>query len=111
MIGGLIQRMFGGGDMNVSIDDLRKAIATGHSAIVDVRETGEFAAGHVPGAINVPLSRFDAALLPSGKPVILMCQAGGRSLRALGACGGRGDVRHFPGGMAGWRAAGGAVAT
>src|SRR5581483_6832693 len=33
----------------------------GGAAIVDVREPHEFVAGHVPGAVNLPLSRFDPA--------------------------------------------------
>jgi rhodanese-related sulfurtransferase len=42
----------------------------------------------------------------------LICQAGGRSARALhqALSIGRKDVRHYPGGMSGWRGRGGPVA-
>jgi len=40
-----------------------------------VREPHEYAAGHIPGAINLPLSRFSPGQLPSGKPIVLVCQA------------------------------------
>ena len=112
MLGGLINRMFPGAPAGATFDDVRLASETGAAHVVDVREPAEFAAGHVPGSVNLPLSRFDPAALPAGKPVILIRQAGGRSARALGACGasGRQDIRHYAGGMSGWRSFGGPVA-
>jgi len=66
---------------------------------------------HIPGAVSHPLSRFDPRELPTGKPVILICQAGGRSRNALNKAhaAGRDDVKHFPGGMSQWRMRGGVV--
>lgn len=48
--------------------------------LVDVREPAEFSAGHVPGARNVPLSRFADSLgnLPDA-PLFLICRSGNRS--------------------------------
>jgi acetylornithine deacetylase/succinyl-diaminopimelate desuccinylase-like protein len=40
--------------------------------VVDVREPHEYAAGHIPHAQNHPLSSFDPAQLPTGKPVVLV---------------------------------------
>ncbi len=79
--------------------------------IVDVREADEYARGHIPGAINQPLSRFDPARVPRGDRVVLICQAGGRSAAALKkmSAAGRQDVQHYPAGMAGWRASRGPV--
>ena len=96
---------------NVTHDELRAALGAGSAAVVDVREPHEYDAGHIPGAVNLPLSVFDPAALPTGKPVVLVCQAGGRSLRALQAAVAAGvkDIRHYPGGTGGWRALGGPV--
>ncbi len=87
------------------------AVDAGEVAVVDVREPHEFAAGHIPVAVNLPLSRFDPRELPSGKPLVLICQAGGRSRNALNRTRANGvaDVRHYAGGMNGWRMRGGDV--
>jgi rhodanese-related sulfurtransferase len=94
-------------------DELRKAIGDGSVTVVDVREPHEFAGGHIPGAINLPLSRFKPNQIPAGKAPVLICQAGGRSGKALlqAHAAGATHVRHYPGGMNGWRARGGEVAS
>lgn len=58
--------------------------------IIDVRESMEFASGHVQGALNVPLSSLASdqevkALVGVAKdtPIILYCRSGGRSAMAL----------------------------
>jgi rhodanese-related sulfurtransferase len=58
-----------------------------------------------------PLSSFDPAKLPTGKPLILVCQAGGSSARALQAAmaSGRTDVVYYSPGTGGWVSRGGAV--
>ena len=78
---------------------------------MDVREPQEFAGGRVPGAQNMPLSQFKPQTLPQDKPIILICQAGGRSARALAACRDAGlvTVRHYKPGTGGWIARGGEV--
>ncbi len=95
----------------VDFDDLEKAVDAGAWAVVDVREPHEFAVGHIPGALNLPLSGFDPQELPQGKPIVLICQAGGRSKNALNRARtmGRDDVRHYAGGMNGWRSRNGPV--
>ena len=67
----------------VSFGDLEEAIGTNAWTVVDVREPHEFATGHIPNALNMPMSSFDPKDLPEGKPVVLICQAGGRSRNAL----------------------------
>ena len=95
----------------VDFDELEKAVDAGAWTVVDVREPHEFAVGHIPGALNLPLSSFDPQELPQGKPIVLICQAGGRSKNALNRARtmGRDDVRHYAGGMNGWRLRNGAV--
>ncbi|WP_263832467.1 rhodanese-like domain-containing protein [Sulfurospirillum oryzae] len=56
-------------------------------AVVDVRTAGEFANGHIKGAINIEAGKLNAkdlaAKLPKGKVVIFNCSAGGRSMEAF----------------------------
>ena len=54
------------------------------AVLVDVREAEEFAAGHIPGAVNLPLSRIKTVALPKETPLFLYCLRGARSLRAVG---------------------------
>lgn len=92
----------------IAIDALEAGLANGSIALVDVREPNEFVAGHVPGAVNLPLSRFDPAALPKpeGKIVVVMCRSGNRSGRAqaIAAAAGRGDVVDYSGSMIEWTA-------
>ncbi len=69
------------------------SLAASGVRVVDVRAPGEFAAGHVPGAVNIP---YDQIALRAGEvgpreaPVVLYCRSGHRSgiaaetLRGLG---------------------------
>ena len=95
----------------MDLETLANALSAGDATVVDVREPHEFVAGHIPGAVNLPLSRFEPTSLPSGGQVVLICQAGGRSRSALARAraAGRDDVKHFAGGMSQWRSRGGAV--
>ena len=58
------------------------------AVVVDVCESEEFAAGHVGGAKHIPLNQLEARLPAVVKnktlPLILVCQTGARSARALG---------------------------
>ena len=67
----------------ISISDLA---AMNNRMVIDVREADEYETGHVPGAINIALSELvgreeECGL---GSTVYVICQAGGRSLRACG---------------------------
>ncbi len=89
---------------------LDSLIQQGRALVVDVREMDEFAAGHIPGAVNLPLSRFRASQLPDPgeKTLVLNCAAGRRSAMALDKCAtARAEVdTHLAGGFGVWRAAG-----
>lgn len=96
---------------DVSIDEVKKGLADGTIALIDVREPNEWAEGHIPGALFNPLSAFDPAMLPreAGKRVVVYCRSGRRTLSALALAqaAGRDDVRaHFGGSMNAWLAAG-----
>jgi rhodanese-related sulfurtransferase len=96
---------------DVSLDELKRGLANGSIVLIDVREPEEWAAGHIPGALFNPLSKFDPAALPapSDKRIVLHCRSGRRSVSALGLAqeAGRADVKaHFGGGMLAWQSAG-----
>ena len=52
--------------------------------VVDVRDAKEFAEGHVPGAINIPVEIFasGSGVLDKGKQIVVYCNSGGRSYNA-----------------------------
>lgn len=66
-------------DINKGLDEYRR---TENALLVDVREADEYAAGHIPGAVNAPLSNLAAAGLPKDRPLFLYCLRGSRSARA-----------------------------
>lgn len=78
--------------------------------VLDVRSPGEFAAGHVPGAINIPHDRIGERLseVPRDKDVILYCQSGRRAGLAAQALVEQGYTRlfHLEGDIAAWKANG-----
>lgn len=81
-----------------------------HSAtILDVRSPREYAAKHIPGAANIPLTRLSDHLaeIPRDRPVILHCAGGYRSSIAasLLARHGIADLVEMAGGLAAWEAA------
>ena len=84
--------------------------ASGRQAqLIDVRSATEFASGHIPGAINIPLEQVESrtADLSTSEPVVLVCQAGTRAQLAAEL------LRHTPanlivlkGGTGAWMSAG-----
>lgn len=82
------------------------------SAVLDIRQSGEYAAGHVPGAVNLELGYLAENLsnVPEG-PVIVMCGHGERAMggASILAGSGRTDIAVFNGGPADWAAAAGST--
>jgi rhodanese-related sulfurtransferase len=80
--------------------------------VVDVRDPGEYGAGHILGAKNVPLARIDDGASDLGKrkdrPLILYCDTANRSGKALGALKKQGFTRvaNLSGGISAWQQAG-----
>lgn len=77
--------------------------------MLDVREPHEWAAGHVDGAIHIPLGDLPVRLgeLDPSTPTLVMCHLGGRSARATQWLQAQGyDATNVDGGMEAWEAAG-----
>ena len=91
----------------VTVSELRERLGTDpRPFLLDVREPWEFAAGHVPGAVLIPLGELEqrVAEVPRDRPVFAICHSGQRSLAAAGflqALGYR-DVVNVDGGTAAW---------
>jgi rhodanese-related sulfurtransferase len=66
----------GDGVEEVSKDELLRRAAIGEIVVLDVRPAAEYAAGHIPGAISVPLSQLEERLaeLPAGTEVVAYCR-------------------------------------
>ena len=85
--------------------------------ILDVRTPAEFAAGHIPGAVNVPHdqvgARLDELAGARDREVVVYCRSGKRAALALDVLGQHGfkHLAHLQGDMPGWEAAGHAVET
>ncbi len=82
------------------------------ATVIDVREAGEFASGHLLNARHIPLAELDKRLGElekfKNKPVILNCQSGARSSSAceLLRKAGFTNVHNLEGGVAAWEQAG-----
>jgi rhodanese-related sulfurtransferase len=77
--------------------------------LLDVREADEWEAGHVPGALHIPLGELNARYLEidRGPALYVICRSGNRSAHAARALADAGWQAHnVADGMIGWQAAG-----
>ena len=76
--------VFYGRFKQVHVDQVRSLVENG-AYIVDVREENEFAAGHLNGAHNIPLSQLEERMneIPKDVPVYLHCRSSQRSYYAV----------------------------
>ncbi|MEA5391248.1 rhodanese-like domain-containing protein [Cyanobium gracile UHCC 0139] len=98
-----------------TVPALKRQLAGGNTLLIDVRQPSEYRAGHILGAINIPLRELDDQLsdIPTDKEIVLYCSTGFRSAMGVMALHLRGytHVRGFPPSFAGWQAAGEAVSS
>lgn len=79
------------------------------ATVIDVRGAGPFAAGHIAGARNVPMSELGTQLESIGKrkdrPVLVYCDMGGQSGKAAAALrrAAFAEVYNLKGGLVGWQ--------
>jgi rhodanese-related sulfurtransferase len=77
------------------------------AALLDVRESDEWAAGHAAAAVHVPMGQLTLDLVPTGRPVLVVCHLGMRSAAVCAALRRAGvDARNVHGGMDAWEQAG-----
>jgi rhodanese-related sulfurtransferase len=77
--------------------------------VLDVREPHEWAAGHIAGAVHIPLGEIPARVgeLDPSVRTLVVCHLGGRSARATQWLHAQGhDVVNVAGGMEAWEHAG-----
>jgi len=60
----------------VNREELMRRVREGEVIVLDVRPSEEYAAGHIPGAVSVPISELKARLkeLPKGKEIVAYCR-------------------------------------
>ncbi len=80
--------------------------------LLDVREDAEWAAGHIPGAVHIPMGRvaqklhFDPGPLTPEATIVVVCKVGGRSAQVTAWLRHHGyDAANLDGGMLAWDAA------
>lgn len=96
----------------MGIDDIGTAEAVvelenSRAVLVDVRDDGEWIAGHAPQALHLPLGRLTPGALAGDRLIIAVCRSGlraGQASRTLLAAGLH--ARRLAGGMIAWRRAG-----
>lgn len=82
---GLLSKLFGGRDID---DELETVRMTDNAVLIDVRGADEFAAGHIPGAVNVDVNtieRISEVVPDKDAPVFTYCLSGARSGKAVAA--------------------------
>jgi rhodanese-related sulfurtransferase/DNA-binding transcriptional ArsR family regulator len=93
----------------ISRSELSRRIERGDVVVLDVRPGEEFVAGHIPGALSVPLDQLDSVGLPGRSPIIAYCRGpycvlapqAVERLRSRGL-----EARRLQDGMPEWRLAG-----
>lgn len=94
----------------ISVEEAKQKLESSNVQVIDVRTPGEFAGGHVPGAINIPhmsvVSRKGE--IEDEKELVFICQVGQRSALAceFAASLGFDDLYNVEGGTEAWVKAG-----
>ncbi len=108
LLGPVIQ---GAVSTGLSANDAVQLINREKAVVVDVCEPAEYAGGHIVGSKNIPLGDLQAKLAGAVKnkslPLILVCQSGARSARAVATAKTLGfeQAQSLGGGLAAWKSA------
>jgi len=98
---------------DISLADLKQAVADKTVVLLDCNGTKCYACGHIPGAIDFETAKADIAkVLPADKSALVVAYCGGPKCMAYKAGSeaatklGYTNVKHFSGGISGWKDAG-----
>lgn len=98
---------------DISISDLKTAIADKKVVVIDVNGSSSYTAGHVPGAIDFASKGADlASALPADKNTLVVAYCGGPSCSAYKKAANKAaelgytNVKHLSAGISGWKKAG-----
>ncbi len=93
----------------ITVHDLKQALARDAVTLVDVRNQNEWDGGHIAGARHVPLGYLGDRIdeIPTSKPIVVQCAAGARSSIGASVLKARGNdnVINLVGGIGEWRKA------
>ncbi len=102
--------MFGFGKSNkLSQEEAKKQLESGENIVlIDVRDNGEFAQGHIEGAINIPMSvvsaEIEKAVPNKDQKIFVNCLSGGRSKASCSLIEAKGYTNvHDIGGVMSWK--------
>ena len=98
---------------DISVADLKQAIASKSVTVIDVNGTASYKAGHIPTAIDYATNKETLAKsLPADKGALIVAYCGGPKCRAYQAAAkdakklGYTNVKHLSAGISGWKEAG-----
>lgn len=96
---------------NIDVQQAQQMKSQG-ALLIDVREPDEYADGHAPGSVLIPVGQLNKRLKEldgyQNKPVVLICRSGRRSVAAAEVLqkAGFAEIRNVVGGMTAWERAG-----
>jgi rhodanese-related sulfurtransferase len=103
---------------DISVGDLKMAIADKSVTLLDANGTEMYREGHIPGAINFEASADQLQkVLPKDKGALIVAYCGGPKCMAYKAAAAKAlelgytNVKHLPAGISGWKSAGEKVET
>lgn len=101
--------MFAGEFPDISIAELKKAIAEKKVVVIDVNGAESYKSGHIPTAVNYSAVQSDlASVLPKEKDALVVAYCGGPSCNAYTRAAnaatklGYTNVKHLSAGISGW---------
>jgi rhodanese-related sulfurtransferase len=91
----------------MTADELRQVMGNERPPqLIDVRSPAEFASGHVPGAVNIPMEQVESRLDDIAVRAVLICQGGTRAAISASWLSQRREAVVLRGGTSAWQKAG-----